>query len=81
MVLRAILVMAILGLTVTVLTVPRASWAKRETRAGICHKGRRTLNVSRRAVRAHLAHGDTRGPCVPGSPSGAFLDRGGVVLD
>ncbi len=29
----------------------------------ICHKGRKSLSVGDPAVPAHLAHGDTRGPC------------------
>jgi hypothetical protein len=32
-------------------------------KATVCHKGRRTLTVSGSAVPAHLAHGDTEGPC------------------
>lgn len=31
----------------------------------LCHKGK-TIVVAAPAVRAHLNHGDTRGPCGPG---------------
>ncbi len=37
-----------------------------ESEAGkvtICHKGKRTISVGAPAVPAHLAHGDTLGPC------------------
>jgi hypothetical protein len=30
----------------------------------ICHKGKNTITVSRNALNAHLAHGDSVGPCV-----------------
>ena len=29
----------------------------------ICHKGKRTVRIAKKAVRAHLAHGDTLGRC------------------
>lgn len=29
----------------------------------VCHKNKNTLNVSSNAIHAHLAHGDTLGPC------------------
>jgi hypothetical protein len=29
----------------------------------LCHKGKNTLSVDANAVPAHLAHGDTLGPC------------------
>lgn len=29
----------------------------------ICHKGKKTLELPREAVKAHLDHGDRRGPC------------------
>jgi hypothetical protein len=29
----------------------------------ICHKGKRTVRISKAAVRAHLRHGDTLGTC------------------
>ena len=29
----------------------------------VCHKGKRTIRVSRSALPAHLAHGDTVGKC------------------
>ena len=29
----------------------------------ICHKGKKTLELPRDAVKAHLDHGDRRGPC------------------
>lgn len=35
-----------------------------EGKVTICHKGKNTITVSQNAVNAHLAHGDTMGPCV-----------------
>ena len=29
----------------------------------ICHKGKKTLELPREAVQAHLDHGDSLGPC------------------
>ena len=29
----------------------------------VCHKGKKTLELPREAVKAHLDHGDRRGPC------------------
>ena len=29
----------------------------------VCHKGKKTLSISRSALDAHLRHGDFRGPC------------------
>lgn len=29
----------------------------------VCHKGKKTLDLPPDAVRAHLDHGDSRGPC------------------
>jgi hypothetical protein len=29
----------------------------------VCHKGKKTLELPREAVSAHLGHGDRRGPC------------------
>lgn len=29
----------------------------------VCHKGKKTLELPRDAVGAHLGHGDYRGPC------------------
>ena len=31
--------------------------------AVVCHKGKKTLELPRDAVQAHLDHGDTLGPC------------------
>lgn len=33
------------------------------TKVTICHKGKNTISVAESAVSAHLAHGDTLGPC------------------
>jgi hypothetical protein len=45
------------------LVSPVASTAPpREHKVTICHKGR-AISVSRDALNAHLAHGDTLGPC------------------
>src|SRR5262245_41455811 len=38
---------------------------KKHRKVTLCHRGRVTIVVSRRAVRAHLRHGDTRGACPP----------------
>jgi hypothetical protein len=32
-------------------------------KVAVCHKGRKTIIISARAVPAHLRHGDTLGPC------------------
>jgi LPXTG-motif cell wall-anchored protein len=46
----------------------------------ICHKGH-TITISRAALPAHQAHGDTIGPCPPGGVVGAGANRnGGGVL-
>lgn len=29
----------------------------------VCHKGKKTLELPREAINAHLGHGDHRGPC------------------
>jgi hypothetical protein len=29
----------------------------------VCHKGKKTMELPQEAVRAHLDHGDSRGPC------------------
>ncbi|GAB3097728.1 hypothetical protein [Lysobacter terrae] len=29
----------------------------------VCHKGKKTLELPRDAISAHLSHGDYRGPC------------------
>ncbi len=34
-----------------------------DNKVTICHKGRNTITVAEPALRAHLAHGDTMGPC------------------
>ncbi len=44
--------------TTTTTTVPPS-----ENRVTLCHKGRDTIVVNASAVPAHLAHGDTVGPC------------------
>jgi hypothetical protein len=31
--------------------------------AVVCHKGKKTMELPQEAVRAHLDHGDHRGPC------------------
>ena len=29
----------------------------------VCHKGKKTMTLPREALKAHLNHGDDRGPC------------------
>jgi len=41
-----------------------------ELKVILCHKGRRTIEVSVNAVPAHFAHGDTRGACADGGRPG-----------
>jgi len=41
-----------------------------ELKTILCHKGRRTIEVSVNAVPAHLAHGDARGACADGGRPG-----------
>jgi hypothetical protein len=31
--------------------------------ATVCHKGKKTMELPKEAVRAHLDHGDRMGPC------------------
>ena len=35
----------------------------RPRRVTVCHKGKRTLRIDRRAARAHFRHGDRQGVC------------------
>jgi hypothetical protein len=52
------------ALGVAFLVSPVASTAPpQEHKVTICHKGK-AISVSREALNAHLAHGDTVGPCV-----------------
>jgi hypothetical protein len=45
----------------------------RKRKVTICHKGRRTIKVSRRALKKHLRHGDTKGECpAPGASCPCF---------
>ena len=39
-----------------------------QERVTLCHKGKNTLTVATSAAAAHIAHGDSSGPC-PASPS------------
>ncbi len=32
-------------------------------KVAVCHKGKKTLWIDRAALKAHLGHGDTQGPC------------------
>jgi hypothetical protein len=41
-----------------------------ELKVILCHKGRRTIEVSVNAVPAHFAHGDSRGACADGGRPG-----------
>jgi hypothetical protein len=41
----------------------KAQKGKGKEKVTLCHKGRKTITVARPAVEAHLAHGDTEGPC------------------
>jgi hypothetical protein len=34
-----------------------------KTKVTLCHKGKKTITVGAPAVKAHLRHGDTLGPC------------------
>jgi hypothetical protein len=43
---------------------PPRSNGSNEGKVTICHKGKNTITVSRNALDAHLAHGDSVGPCV-----------------
>lgn len=55
----------LLGLAVVlgcVSFISPSSYSDNDEKVTICHKGR-TLKVAKSAVRAHLAHGDTMGPC------------------
>jgi hypothetical protein len=36
---------------------------KGKEKVTICHKGKKTITVGKPALKAHLKHGDTVGPC------------------
>ena len=64
------------GTTVTTSTTVPASttgngngngWGR--TKVTLCHKGKRTITVGKPAVKAHLRHGDTLGPCTGAAPT------------
>lgn len=61
-----VLVIPLLALSVSACayqpTQGHAGKAGTET-ALVCHKGKKTLNLPHAAVRSHLNHGDTLGPC------------------
>ena len=55
-------------ITVTMRVTQRGDWIRVITRTHkttICHKGKNTITVANAALLAHLAHGDTLGPCPP----------------
>ncbi len=62
--LRKVAVVATVGLLPTIMSLFSSSpaSAKRSRKVQICHKGK-TIEVDEHAVPAHLAHGDTLGPC------------------
>src|SRR5438093_784675 len=47
-------------------SVSSAQYQYGKTKVTICHKGKNTITVSQAALKAHLAHGDTVGPCQNG---------------
>jgi hypothetical protein len=34
-----------------------------QVKVQVCHKGKKTIRIAQPAVRAHLRHGDSLGPC------------------
>lgn len=49
------------GLAQSAIGLAQYQYGKKVT---ICHKGKKTIRVSVRALPAHKRHGDTEGPCV-----------------
>ncbi len=39
------------------------SRSQKSNKVYVCHKGKKTLHISRSALQAHLNHGDYEGPC------------------
>jgi hypothetical protein len=42
---------------------PGPAQAQYGKKVALCHKGKKTVNVSKNAVKAHVKHGDTLGAC------------------
>lgn len=56
----ALLVLSIAGCAI----VPMGPYGKAGGgTALVCHKGKKSMELPREAVQAHLNHGDHRGPC------------------
>ena len=59
--------MILLGLATVLFlgaSFPGAAFAAKADKVDVCHNGH-TINISANALPAHLAQGDTLGPCVP----------------
>jgi hypothetical protein len=46
-----------------------------EKKVTICHKGKNTISVGKPALKAHLKHGDTLGPCPSSSSSSSSTSK------
>lgn len=60
LILAVLLVLLIVGCVAV--PVSRSGKAGGDT-ALVCHKGKKTMELPREAVQAHLNHGDRLGPC------------------
>ena len=59
---RVLAIVPVLLVSACVL-VPAGSGKAGGDTALVCHKGKKTLELPREAVQAHLDHGDRPGPC------------------
>jgi hypothetical protein len=62
---KSIMLIVLVHLVSACVVVPmngRGGKAESST-ALVCHKGKNTLELPQEAVKAHLGHGDRRGPC------------------
>jgi hypothetical protein len=69
--LKRLIILGLVAVLVVVMSAPAVLLARGSDGNGghgkkkvtLCHKGKKTIKVGKPAKRAHLAHGDTKGPC------------------